>query len=60
MCLVDLADYIDAHNKMDKLYRDRMKWAKASLKNVAGTGYFSSDRSIEEYVSNIWGLTKLS
>ncbi len=58
MCLADLDSYIDAHYKMDKAYADKEAWNKASLHAISKMGYFSSDRSIEDYVEKIWGLTK--
>ena len=41
------------------LYKDQLKWAKACLKNIANSGKFSSDRTIEDYVKDIWKLKKL-
>lgn len=58
MCLADLDSYIDAHYKMDKAYQDKELWNKASLHAISKMGYFSSDRSIEEYATKIWNLTK--
>ena len=45
---------------MDTAYRDRKAWAKMSLLNVAKSGKFSSDRTIEEYAKEIWKLEKVS
>jgi len=59
MCLADFESYLGAHHEMDKLYRDPLAWAKVVLRNISNMGYFSSDRAIEEYVKNIWQLTKL-
>ena len=42
---------------MGDCYSDSMKWAKKSLCNIAGAGYFSSDRSIREYAEKIWNLS---
>lgn len=58
MCLADFNEYIEAHNKMDKVYKDKLEWNKKSLHSIASMGYFSSDRSVEEYVQKIWFLTK--
>lgn len=58
MCLADLDSYIEAHYKMDKAYADKELWNKNSLKAISKMGYFSSDRSIEDYVEKIWGLKK--
>ena len=58
MCLADLESYIEAHYKMDKAYQDKLEWNRKSLKSIASMGYFSSDRSIEEYANKIWKLQK--
>ena len=58
MCLADFESFIDAHYKMDKAYADQEWWSKKSLHCIASMGHFSSDRSIEEYVSKIWKLQK--
>ena len=58
MCLADLDSYIDAHYKMDKAYSNKELWNKNSLHSISQMGYFSSDRSIEDYVEKIWGLKK--
>jgi len=59
MCLADFISYVVAHEQMDALYRNQKKWAQAALRNIANMGYFSSDRSIEDYVEKVWQLTKL-
>ncbi len=56
MALADFADYRKAQQKASKLYCDREKWNKMSLVNIAQSGIFSADRSIEEYAKNIWHL----
>lgn len=56
MCLADFGAYQEIHNKADEVYADRRRWAKMSLINVAKSGRFSADRSINEYAENIWGL----
>lgn len=58
MCLADFDSYINAHFEMDKAYRDRKKWNKMSLNNIATAGFFAADRSIEKYAKEIWGLSK--
>lgn len=57
--LKDFQAYIDASAKMDKLYADRLGWGKKCLINVAESGYFSSDRTIDEYNRDIWHLKKV-
>ncbi|MCL2229193.1 MAG: glycogen/starch/alpha-glucan family phosphorylase, partial [Firmicutes bacterium] len=59
MCLADFESFIEAHEKMDALYKKPLDWARAVANNIGSMGYFSSDRSIQDYVDNIWGLTKL-
>lgn len=56
MCLADFDSYIEAHENMDNLYHNQKDWNRISLINIARSGYFSSDRSIEEYAQNIWHL----
>lgn len=58
MCLADLDSYIEAHYKMDKIYSDKHLWNKQSIHAISKMGYFSSDRSIEDYVEKIWNLKK--
>ena len=41
---------------MDALYNDKPAWAKKAIANVAGMGFFSSDRTIREYAREVWGL----
>ena len=57
--LKDFRSYAEAHEKIDKAYRDRQWWAKAALINVSHSGKFTSDRTIEEYVKDIWHLEKV-
>ncbi|NLY09773.1 MAG: glycogen/starch/alpha-glucan phosphorylase [Tissierellia bacterium] len=55
--LHDFADYVKAQQEVDKIYRDRNKWAKMCLMNIAGSGKFSSDRTINDYAKEIWGIS---
>ena len=57
--LKDFRAYVEAHEKIDKAYRDEKWWAKAAMLNVACSGKFTSDRTIEEYVNDIWHLQKV-
>ena len=56
MALADFADYQNAQKKASTLYGDREKWNKMSLVNIAKSGIFSADRSINDYAENIWHL----
>ncbi|GAB4231492.1 MAG: glycogen/starch/alpha-glucan phosphorylase [Chlamydiales bacterium] len=55
----DLKDYAETQLKVEKLYRDRERWAKYCLHNIAGMGMFSADRAIKKYADEIWGITPL-
>ena len=59
MCLADFGSFLDVHAKADKVYEDKLLWAKKSLNNIASAGVFSADRSIKEYAERIWGLKKV-
>ena len=59
MVLADFDAYVKAHDKVYETYKDKEAWAKKCLANVANSAYFSSDRTIEEYVKDIWKLEKL-
>lgn len=54
MTLLDLEDYIETKEKAFKDYEDRETWNKKVLVNIAKAGYFSSDRTIEQYNKEIW------
>ena len=56
MTLLDLEDYIKVKDKVFSDYEDRLKWKKMMLNNIAKAGFFSSDRTIEEYNRDIWKL----
>jgi starch phosphorylase len=56
MHLADLGSYLDAHERLGKLYADRRGWARKALWNVASSGKFSSDRTISEYAEGIWNV----
>lgn len=60
MTLADFASYEDIQNEIDSMYRDEMQWYRRSLLNVARSGYFSSDRSIRDYLERIWKTEPLS
>ncbi len=56
MTLLDLEDYIRTKDQMMADYEDQKKWRKMMLVNIAKAGFFSSDRTIEEYNRDIWKL----
>jgi starch phosphorylase len=53
--LADLTAYADAHSRLETCYADRNEWSRKAVLNVAGSGKFSSDRTIAAYASEIWG-----
>jgi len=57
--LKDFRAYCEAHEKVDRAYRDEDAWAKMCILNTANSGKFSSDRTIEDYVRDIWHLEKV-
>ena len=59
MCLADFESYLNTHDAMTRDWRDREKWNRMSLINIAKSGYFSADRAIREYADNIWHLRSI-
>ena len=57
--LKDFRSYAEAQKKIEAFYRDENAWAKAAILNVACSGKFTSDRTIQEYVDDIWHLDKV-
>ena len=57
--LKDFRSYAEAQEKIEEKYRDKDGWAKSVMLNTARSGKFSSDRTIEEYVRDIWHLEKV-
>ena len=58
--LKDFKSYAEAHKKIEEAYKDEKRWAKMALLNVASAGKFTSDRTIKEYVDDIWHLDKVT
>lgn len=54
--LKDFSSYVEAQKRVDSLYRDRSKWSEMSIMNISSSGIFSSDRTINEYASEVWRL----
>jgi starch phosphorylase len=52
--LADLTSYLEADQRLVQLYADPDAWARQAIVNVAGSGKFSSDRTIAEYATDIW------
>ena len=52
----DFADYLRAHERVDQMFLDKKAWARRSILCTAGMGKFSSDRAIQQYAEQIWGL----
>ena len=57
LLLADYASYVATQEKVDELFRDPAAWMQKAIHNVAGMGYFSSDRTIAEYAHQIWHTT---
>lgn len=55
--LADYQAYIDMQDRISAEYRDKALWARKCILNVAAGGFFSSDRTIKQYASDIWGAT---
>ena len=58
--LKDFRSYADAHKKIDEMYRDEKWWARTAMLNTASSGLFSADRTIQQYVDDIWKLEKIT
>ncbi len=54
MHLADLQSYLEADHRLTALYADSHEWARKAILNVAGSGKFSSDRTIAQYATEIW------
>ena len=59
MCLADFESYRTAHERAMDDYQDKTKWNRMSLLNIAAAGYFTADRSINDYARDIWNLKRL-
>ena len=58
--LADFRSYAEAQKRVMEAYKDEEGWAKSAILNVANSGKFSSDRTIQEYVDDIWHLDKVT
>jgi len=59
MCLADFESYRSAHDKALATYANSAEWNRMSLVNIAKSGKFAADRSIEEYAQRIWHLERI-
>ncbi|WP_353081999.1 glycogen/starch/alpha-glucan phosphorylase [Tessaracoccus lapidicaptus] len=59
MALADFQSYIDAQARVEAKYADEAAWTRSAILNVARTGYFSSDRSMRDYLQRIWHTTPM-
>lgn len=57
--LADFRSYVEAQKRVMEAYKDEKNWAKSAVLNVAHSGKFSSDRTIQEYVDDIWHLNRI-
>ena len=57
--LKDFRSYVEAQKRVEEAYRDTQRWSRMALLNTASCGKFSSDRTIQEYVDEIWKLDKV-
>jgi glycogen phosphorylase len=60
LLLADFRAYIDAQKEVEKRYLDKVNWARMCLVNIAQSGYFSSDRTIQQYAKEIWHIEALT
>jgi starch phosphorylase len=58
--MADYADYVATQERVDSTYRNPTEWTRRCVLNVAGMGMFSSDRTIHEYATEIWGIAPLA
>jgi len=59
LILKDFTSYVEAQERASKLYLDRVAWNRMCLMNIANSGFFTSDRTIESYAQEIWHLEKV-
>ncbi|EFE08649.1 glycogen/starch/alpha-glucan phosphorylase [Citrobacter youngae] len=57
--LADYRSYVDCQDAVDELYRTPREWTTRTMHNIANMGYFSSDRTVQEYADHIWRIAKI-
>jgi starch phosphorylase len=57
LCLADFGAYVQAQEDVSRAYLDPERWTRMAILNVARTGKFSSDRTIQQYAEEIWGVS---
>ena len=60
MCFADFESYRMVHEKAINDYQDKTKWNRMSVLNIAASGFFAADRSINDYAQNIWNIKRLN
>ncbi|MEW6705041.1 MAG: glycogen/starch/alpha-glucan phosphorylase [Pseudomonadota bacterium] len=60
MLMADFGDYLRAQGEVDLLYRDRAAWGRRALRNIAGMGSFSVDRTIGQYLQQVWAAPAIT
>ena len=56
LTIADFRGFIDAQQRVNDAYRDPQRWNRMSILNAAGSGFFSSDRTIRQYADEIWNI----
>ncbi len=60
LTIADLRSYIDAQARVNDAYTDEVEWNRMSILNTANSGWFSSDRTIQQYADEIWKVKPLA
>jgi starch phosphorylase len=58
--LADFRAYVEAQREVERRYADKEYWARMCLVNIAQSGFFSSDRTIQEYANDIWKIKPIN
>lgn len=56
LCVADFRSYVNVQEEINNAYRDRERWNRMSLVNVAKSGFFAADRAVKEYANRIWNI----